>query len=37
VGNRPQSCAGAAGENESLHAEVSSRGRLSAPLPPTQH
>ncbi|CAB4371829.1 unannotated protein [freshwater metagenome] len=28
VGNRPQSCPGPAGENESLHGKVSSRGCL---------
>jgi hypothetical protein len=32
MGYRPQSCAGTAGKNESLHGVVSSRGRQSAPL-----
>jgi hypothetical protein len=35
MGNRPQSCAGTAGKNESLHGKVSSRGNLSGPLPLT--
>jgi hypothetical protein len=32
MGNWSQPCAGPAGENESLHGVVSSRGRLAGPL-----